>query len=142
MTNRKGSGCGSERPPRTGQKSWGIAGSRRIPPCGRCRAESQWKESRRPLCLLRARGPRVVPDTGDDVLESRAETHRNPYDMAVPEIADELAAGRALMPLGRRCRALRLMTSKRWGRRRHPLNCGLRLFAAVRRAEWCTSWIA
>lgn len=44
---------------------------------------------------------RVVLDTGDNLLESRAEAHRNPYDRAVPEIGDELAAGRALILLGR-----------------------------------------
>jgi len=44
---------------------------------------------------------RVVLDTGDIVLESRAEAHRNPFDTAVPEIGDELAAGRALISLGR-----------------------------------------
>ncbi|MER6124958.1 dsRBD fold-containing protein [Streptomyces sp. NPDC001795] len=44
---------------------------------------------------------RIVLDTGENVLESRAEAHRNPYDTAVPEIGDELAAGRALIALGR-----------------------------------------
>jgi hypothetical protein len=44
---------------------------------------------------------RVVLDTGDTVLESHAEAHRNPFDTAVPEIGDELAAGRALISLGR-----------------------------------------
>ncbi|MEU6006570.1 MULTISPECIES: dsRBD fold-containing protein [unclassified Streptomyces] len=44
---------------------------------------------------------RIVLDTGDNVLETRAEARRNPYDMAVPEIGDELAAGRALIALGR-----------------------------------------
>jgi Domain of unknown function (DUF1876) len=44
---------------------------------------------------------RVVLDTGDCVLESHAEAHRNPFDTAVPEIGDELAAGRALIALGR-----------------------------------------
>lgn len=45
---------------------------------------------------------RVVLDTGDNVLESRAMAHRHPHDRAVPEIGDELAAGRALVSLGRR----------------------------------------
>ncbi|MFI9647040.1 DUF1876 domain-containing protein [Streptomyces sp. NPDC052040] len=45
---------------------------------------------------------RVVLDTGDNLLESCAAAHRNPYDMAVPEIGDELAAGRALIALGRK----------------------------------------
>ncbi|MFF8943887.1 dsRBD fold-containing protein [Streptomyces sp. NPDC014864] len=45
---------------------------------------------------------RIILDTGDNVLESRAEARRNPYDRAVPEIGDELAAGRALIALGRR----------------------------------------
>ncbi|MEU7379349.1 MULTISPECIES: dsRBD fold-containing protein [unclassified Streptomyces] len=44
---------------------------------------------------------RIVLDTGDNVMETRAEARRNPYDMAVPEIGDELAAGRALIALGR-----------------------------------------
>ena len=43
---------------------------------------------------------RVVLNTGDNVLESRAEAHRNPYDTVVPEIGDELAVGRALVALG------------------------------------------
>jgi hypothetical protein len=44
---------------------------------------------------------RVVLDTGDNVLESHAQAHRSPHDPAVPEIGDELAAGRALVSLGR-----------------------------------------
>ncbi|MCE7549396.1 dsRBD fold-containing protein [Streptomyces thermodiastaticus] len=44
---------------------------------------------------------RIVLDTGDNVLETCAEARRNPYDPAVPEIGDELAAGRALVALGR-----------------------------------------
>lgn len=44
---------------------------------------------------------RIVLDTGDNVLESCAEARRNPYDSAVPDIGDELAAGRALISLGR-----------------------------------------
>ncbi|MEV7690508.1 dsRBD fold-containing protein [Streptomyces bungoensis] len=44
---------------------------------------------------------RIVLDTGDNILESRAEARRSPYDMAVPEIGDELAAGRALIAMGR-----------------------------------------
>lgn len=44
----------------------------------------------------------VVLDTGEKLLESRAEAHRSPDDTAVPEIGDELAAGRALISLGRR----------------------------------------
>ncbi|MEV7241109.1 MULTISPECIES: dsRBD fold-containing protein [unclassified Streptomyces] len=44
---------------------------------------------------------RIVLDTGDNVLESRAEARRNPYDTAVPDIGDELAAGRALIAMGR-----------------------------------------
>lgn len=45
---------------------------------------------------------RVVLDTGGNVLEARAEAHRNPGDVSVPEIGDELAAGRALASLGER----------------------------------------
>lgn len=44
---------------------------------------------------------RIVLDTGDNVLESCAEARRNPYDPAVPDIGDELAAGRALIAMGR-----------------------------------------
>ncbi|MET8245308.1 dsRBD fold-containing protein [Streptomyces sp. NPDC005202] len=45
---------------------------------------------------------RVVLDTGDNLVECCAEAHRSPNDTAVPEIGDELAAGRALISLGRR----------------------------------------
>ncbi|GAA3024533.1 hypothetical protein GCM10010448_02910 [Streptomyces glomeratus] len=45
---------------------------------------------------------RVVLDTGDNLMESCAAAHRNPYDPEVPEIGDELAAGRALVALGRK----------------------------------------
>ncbi|MGW2694430.1 dsRBD fold-containing protein [Streptomyces sp. NPDC001296] len=45
---------------------------------------------------------RVVLDTGDNLMESCAAAHRNPYDMAVPEIGDELAAGRALIAMGQK----------------------------------------
>ncbi|AYN42171.1 DUF1876 domain-containing protein [Streptomyces dangxiongensis] len=44
---------------------------------------------------------RIVLDTGDGVLECRAEARRNPYDPAMPDIGDELAAGRALIAMGR-----------------------------------------
>ncbi|MEU6402709.1 dsRBD fold-containing protein [Streptomyces sp. NPDC046985] len=44
---------------------------------------------------------RIILDTGDNVLETCAEARRNPYDAAAPEIGDELAAGRALVALGR-----------------------------------------
>ena len=44
---------------------------------------------------------RIVLDTGDNVLESHAEARRNPYDRDIPEIGDELAAGRALIAMGR-----------------------------------------
>ncbi|WP_030344172.1 dsRBD fold-containing protein [Streptomyces sp. NRRL S-1022] len=44
---------------------------------------------------------RIVLDTGDNVLESHAEARRNPYDRAMPDIGDELAAGRALIAMGR-----------------------------------------
>lgn len=43
---------------------------------------------------------KVVLETGDKVLDGRAEAHRNPHDPSVPEIGDELAAGRALADLG------------------------------------------
>ncbi|MFF8404915.1 MULTISPECIES: dsRBD fold-containing protein [unclassified Streptomyces] len=44
---------------------------------------------------------RIVLDTGDNVLESHAEARRSPYDQAIPDIGDELAAGRALIAMGR-----------------------------------------
>lgn len=44
----------------------------------------------------------IVLDTGDNVLETRAEAHRSPGDPQVPEIGDEFAAGRALVQLGHR----------------------------------------
>ncbi|MFG2637440.1 dsRBD fold-containing protein [Streptomyces sp. NPDC048362] len=44
---------------------------------------------------------RIVLDTGDNVLESCAEARRSPYDPARPDIGDELAAGRALIAMGR-----------------------------------------
>ncbi|MGW4566379.1 dsRBD fold-containing protein [Streptomyces sp. NPDC004561] len=44
---------------------------------------------------------RIVLDTGDNVLESHAEARRSPADRDVPEIGDELAAGRALIAMGR-----------------------------------------
>ncbi|MEU7056422.1 dsRBD fold-containing protein [Streptomyces sp. NPDC046197] len=67
----------------------------------RPRSAKEWE-----LCLyLSENDPattaRVVLDTGENLLECCAEAHRNPYDAAVPEIGDELAAGRALISLGR-----------------------------------------
>ncbi|WP_225838397.1 dsRBD fold-containing protein [Streptomyces sp. NK08204] len=44
---------------------------------------------------------RIVLDTGDNVLESHAEARRSPEDEDIPEIGDELAAGRALIAMGR-----------------------------------------
>jgi hypothetical protein len=44
---------------------------------------------------------RVVLDTGSTSLTGRGVAHRNPADTEVPEIGDELAAGRALQDLGR-----------------------------------------
>ncbi|PWI45095.1 hypothetical protein CK485_05790 [Streptomyces sp. ICBB 8177] len=41
-------------------------------------------------------------DTHDNVLEAVAEARRNPHDRAVPEIGDEIAAGRAMIALGER----------------------------------------
>ena len=38
--------------------------------------------------------------SGDKVVNGHAEAHRNPHDPSVPEIGDELAAGRALADLG------------------------------------------
>ena len=44
---------------------------------------------------------RVVLNTGTTELTGHGAAHRNPADMDVPEIGDELAAGRALHDLGR-----------------------------------------
>ncbi|KAB1139870.1 DUF1876 domain-containing protein [Streptomyces luteolifulvus] len=44
---------------------------------------------------------RVVLDTGTTVLTGHGAAHRNPVDADVPEIGDELAAGRAMHDLGR-----------------------------------------
>ncbi|MGW2512251.1 DUF1876 domain-containing protein [Streptomyces scopuliridis] len=45
---------------------------------------------------------RVVLNTGTSELTGHGTAHRNPVDTDVPEIGDELAAGRALYDLGRR----------------------------------------
>ena len=42
---------------------------------------------------------RVVLDTGNASLTGHGVAHRNPADVDVPEIGDELAAGRALNDL-------------------------------------------
>jgi len=42
---------------------------------------------------------RVVLDTGATTLTGHGVAHRNPADMDVPEVGDELAAGRALRDL-------------------------------------------
>ncbi|QER88148.1 DUF1876 domain-containing protein [Streptomyces tendae] len=44
---------------------------------------------------------RATLDTGTTVLAGHGTAHRNPADTDVPEIGDELAAGRALRDLGR-----------------------------------------
>ncbi|MFD3733700.1 DUF1876 domain-containing protein [Streptomyces sp. NPDC058632] len=44
---------------------------------------------------------RAVVDTGSTVLTGHGAAHRNPADREVPEIGDELAAGRAMEDLGR-----------------------------------------
>ncbi|WP_031105771.1 DUF1876 domain-containing protein [Streptomyces sp. NRRL S-146] len=44
---------------------------------------------------------RAVLDTGTTELSGHGNAHRNPMDMDVPEIGDELSAGRALHDLGR-----------------------------------------
>ncbi len=49
---------------------------------------------------------RVVIDTGTAVLTGRGAAHRNPADPDVPEIGDELAAGRAMQDLGRQLVAI------------------------------------
>lgn len=43
----------------------------------------------------------AVLDTGDNRLESRTISRRNPHDPPVPEIGDEYAAARALLDLGK-----------------------------------------
>jgi hypothetical protein len=45
---------------------------------------------------------RVVLDTGTTALTGHGAAHCNPADTDVPEIGDELAAGRALHDLARR----------------------------------------
>jgi hypothetical protein len=42
----------------------------------------------------------AVLDTGDNTLESRTISRRNPHDPPLPEVGDEYAAGRALVDLG------------------------------------------
>ncbi|MFC5911154.1 dsRBD fold-containing protein [Streptacidiphilus monticola] len=42
----------------------------------------------------------AVLDTGEQVLESRANARRNPHDTPVPVIGEEFAVGRALVGLG------------------------------------------
>ncbi|MFI1731166.1 DUF1876 domain-containing protein [Streptomyces acidicola] len=44
---------------------------------------------------------RVVLNTGTTEFTGRGAAHRNPADMDVPEIGDELAAGRAMHDLAR-----------------------------------------
>ncbi|MFK4106307.1 DUF1876 domain-containing protein [Streptomyces sp. NPDC019531] len=44
---------------------------------------------------------RVVLDTGTTELTGHGAAHRHPADTDVPEIGDELAAGRAMHDLGR-----------------------------------------
>ncbi|WP_081240824.1 DUF1876 domain-containing protein [Streptomyces viridosporus] len=44
---------------------------------------------------------RAVVDTGTRELTGHGVAHRNPADTDVPEIGDELAAGRAMQDLGR-----------------------------------------
>ncbi|MFC5241864.1 DUF1876 domain-containing protein [Streptomyces atrovirens] len=44
---------------------------------------------------------RAVIDTGTTVLTGHGTARRNPADADVPEIGDELAAGRAVQDLGR-----------------------------------------
>ncbi|MFF8847899.1 DUF1876 domain-containing protein [Streptomyces sp. NPDC015127] len=45
---------------------------------------------------------RVVPDTGTTALTGRGVAHCNPADTNVPEIGDELAAGRAMRDLAQK----------------------------------------
>jgi len=68
---------------------------------------------------------RVVLDTGTTELTGHGAARRNPADMDVPEIGDELAAGRALHDLGRQLvdvaeRDIEGMGAAAAGRRDHP----------------------
>lgn len=45
---------------------------------------------------------RVTLDTGANVITAEGIARRNPHDAPIPEIGDELAAGRALVELGTR----------------------------------------
>lgn len=45
---------------------------------------------------------RVVLDTGANTLTAEGLARRNPKDTPIPEIGDELAAGRALVEMGTR----------------------------------------
>ncbi|MGA5054554.1 DUF1876 domain-containing protein [Streptomyces cellulosae] len=49
---------------------------------------------------------RAALDTGSTTLTGHGAAHRNPADPDVPEIGDELAAGRALRDLGGQLLAL------------------------------------
>ncbi|MCK8437248.1 DUF1876 domain-containing protein [Streptomyces sp. D2-8] len=67
----------------------------------------------------------VVLDTGTTELSGHGDAHRNPVDMDVPEIGDELAAGRALHDLGRQLvdiaeRDIEGMSTAAAGRRARP----------------------
>lgn len=46
-------------------------------------------------------GARASLSAGNRELVGHGEAHRSPYDSDVPRIGDELAAGRALLDLGR-----------------------------------------
>lgn len=43
----------------------------------------------------------AVLETPERTLEGNGSSHRNPHDIAIADIGDEYAAGRALMELGR-----------------------------------------
>ncbi|RAG82719.1 DUF1876 domain-containing protein [Streptacidiphilus pinicola] len=44
---------------------------------------------------------RAVLETPERTLEGNGSSHRNPHDLAIADIGDEYAAGRALIELGR-----------------------------------------
>ncbi|MER5447508.1 dsRBD fold-containing protein [Streptomyces sp. NPDC059690] len=67
---------------------------------------SEWKMRLHLFEEERTTKAHVVLDTGTTTLTGHGIAHRNPADSDVPEIGDELAAGRALNDLGRQLVAL------------------------------------
>ncbi|MCL6667563.1 DUF1876 domain-containing protein [Streptomyces panaciradicis] len=67
---------------------------------------SEWKIRLHLFEEERTTKAHAVLDTGTTALTGHGVAHRNPVDTDVPEIGDELAAGRALNDLGRQLVAL------------------------------------